>query len=51
MDSNFRSLPLGSRSGPLSWTASYAVLLLLPVHHRKTAVELSGELHAFFDVD
>ena len=37
--------------GPVALMASYAVLSLALVHHRKAAVELRGELHAFVDID
>jgi hypothetical protein len=37
--------------GLVTCTASNAVFSLLPVHHRKAAVELRGQLHAFVDVD
>src|SRR5215471_4253236 len=43
--------PRGPRPGLADLKASYAVLLLLPVHHSKAAVKLGRELHAFVNID
>src|SRR5215469_7443610 len=43
--------PESTRSGLAELNGSCAVFSLLPVHHRKAAVELSSELHAGVDVD
>src|SRR6516162_4685106 len=43
--------PESTRSGLAELNGSCAVFSLLPVHHRKAAVELSGEPHAGVDVD